>query len=66
MMTDRQFLSVDKLSVDFRTRNGVVRALDQVTLGVGKGEVAAQGMPGQDDRCSGARHDAQRDTAVCL
>ena len=38
-MTDSPFLSVSDLSVEFRTRNGVVRALDDVSLHVDKGEV---------------------------
>jgi len=38
-MTERPFLSVDDLSVEFRTRNGLVMALDQVSLHVNKGEV---------------------------
>ena len=38
-MNERPFLSVDDLSVGFRTRNGFVLALDQVSLHVGKGEV---------------------------
>src|SRR5690606_26315019 len=32
-------LSVKDLSVEFRTRNGVVRALEQVSLEVGRGEM---------------------------
>ena len=38
-MTDTQFLSVNNLSVEFRTRNGVVQALDEVSLHVAKGEI---------------------------
>ncbi len=38
-MSSYPILSVDDLSVDFRTRNGVVRALDRVSLRVDKGEV---------------------------
>ena len=33
------FLAIDHLSVDFRTRNGVVHALNDVSLHVAKGEV---------------------------
>ena len=38
-MTDPHFLDVQDLSVEFRTRNGTVRALDDVSLHVDKGEV---------------------------
>ena len=38
-MSSASFLSVKELTVDFKTRNGVVRALDQVSLNVAKGEV---------------------------
>ncbi len=38
-MTEPHFLDVADLSVEFRTRNGVVRALDDVSLYVDKGEV---------------------------
>jgi len=38
-MTAIPILSVDALSVEFRTRNGVVRALEDVSLRVEKGEV---------------------------
>ena len=38
-MTGNPILEVKNLSVEFRTRNGVVRALDDVSLHVGKGEV---------------------------
>jgi peptide/nickel transport system ATP-binding protein len=38
-MATPHFLEVDDLSVEFRTRNGVVRALDDVSLYVDKGEV---------------------------
>jgi peptide/nickel transport system ATP-binding protein len=38
-MNAGHFLTVNDLSVEFRTRNGVVRALDEVSLHVGKGEV---------------------------
>jgi peptide/nickel transport system ATP-binding protein len=38
-MTDPHFLDVQDLSVEFRTRNGTVRALDDVSLYVDKGEV---------------------------
>lgn len=38
-MSDRALLSVDQLSVEFRTRHGVVRALHEVSLNVAKGEV---------------------------
>jgi len=37
-MSQPPFLSVEQLSVDFRTRNGVVRALDKVDLDLQKGE----------------------------
>jgi len=38
-MSEFPFFSVDNLSVEFRTRNGRVRALDQVSLSLDKGEV---------------------------
>lgn len=38
-MTAHPILSVDGLSVEFRTRNGTVKALDAVSLVVAKGEV---------------------------
>ncbi|MGE0013372.1 MAG: dipeptide ABC transporter ATP-binding protein [Azoarcus sp.] len=38
-MSTHPLLSVDRLSVEFRTRHGVVRALDEVSLTVEKGEV---------------------------
>lgn len=38
-MATRPILTVDGLSVQFRTRNGTVRALESVDLTVGKGEV---------------------------
>ncbi len=38
-MSAHPLLSVDCLSVEFRTRNGTVRALDEVSLAVAKGEV---------------------------
>ena len=38
-MTAHPILSVEGLSVEFRTRNGTVRALDDVSLQVAKGEV---------------------------
>ncbi len=38
-MTGIPILAIDELSVEFRTRNGVVRALENVSLHVGKGEV---------------------------
>jgi peptide/nickel transport system ATP-binding protein len=34
-------LSVEGLSVEFRTRSGVVRALENVSLSVAKGETVA-------------------------
>ena len=34
-------LSVEGLSVEFRTRSGIVRALDNVSFAVGKGETIA-------------------------
>ena len=37
--SEHPLLSVDELSVEFRTRNGVVTALHDVSLKVGKGEV---------------------------
>lgn len=37
--TTPAFLAVDKLSVEFKTRNGRVRALDEVSLNLDKGEV---------------------------
>jgi len=38
-MRDPHFMSVRDLSVEFRTRNGLVQALDKVSLHVNKGEV---------------------------
>ena len=38
-MTTHPILTVDGLSVEFRTRNGTVRALESVSLSVEKGEV---------------------------
>lgn len=38
-MSAHPILSIEALSVEFRTRNGVVRALDEVSLHVNKGEV---------------------------
>jgi peptide/nickel transport system ATP-binding protein len=38
-MDPRHFLDVDQLSVEFRTRNGIVEALKKVSLYVDKGEV---------------------------
>lgn len=38
-MTSIPILSVDNLSVEFRTRNGIVKALEDVSLHVEKGEV---------------------------
>jgi peptide/nickel transport system ATP-binding protein len=38
-VNDHALLSVEQLSVEFRTRNGVVRALHDVSLAVAKGEV---------------------------
>ena len=38
-MTSIPILSVDNLSVEFRTRNGIVTALEDVSLHVEKGEV---------------------------
>ena len=32
-------LEIDNLSVEFRTRHGVVRALEDVTLSVARGEI---------------------------
>jgi peptide/nickel transport system ATP-binding protein len=40
-MTDVPALSVENLSVEFRTRSGVVRALDNVSFAVAKGETIA-------------------------
>ena len=37
-MTQPPFVSIEQLSVDFRTRNGIVRALDKVELSIKKGE----------------------------
>jgi peptide/nickel transport system ATP-binding protein len=39
MSESHSLLSVDRLSVEFRTRNGVVEALHEVSLQVAKGEV---------------------------
>ncbi len=38
-MEHQNFLNVDDLSVEFRTRNGIVQALDKVSMHVDKGEV---------------------------
>ena len=38
-MKNKPFLSVEDLSVEFRTRNGIVLALDKVSMRVDKGEV---------------------------
>ncbi len=38
-ITSPPFLSVDNLSVAFKTRNGVVNAIDDVSINVNKGEV---------------------------
>ena len=38
-MSEHALLNVDRLSVEFRTRNGLVRALHDVSLQVAKGEV---------------------------
>ncbi|MGB0749991.1 MAG: dipeptide ABC transporter ATP-binding protein [Magnetospiraceae bacterium] len=38
-MSDHSLLAVDGLSVEFKTRNGLVRALDAVSLHLAKGEV---------------------------
>ncbi len=38
-MKNKHFLSVEDLSVEFRTRNGIVQALDKVSMHVDKGEV---------------------------
>lgn len=38
-MKNKHFLSVEDLSVEFRTRNGTVQALDKVSMHVDKGEV---------------------------
>jgi len=40
-MTLAPTLSVEGLSVEFRTRSGMVRALDNVSFSVGKGETIA-------------------------
>jgi peptide/nickel transport system ATP-binding protein len=40
-MTDTAALSVEGLSVEFRTRSGIVRALDNVSFAVNKGETIA-------------------------
>jgi peptide/nickel transport system ATP-binding protein len=40
-MTEAPALDVEGLSVEFRTRSGIVRALDNVTFSVGKGETIA-------------------------
>jgi peptide/nickel transport system ATP-binding protein len=41
MTTAAPALSVEGLSVDFRTRSGIVRALDNVSFAVDKGETIA-------------------------
>ena len=41
MMAATPALSVEGLSVEFRTRSGIVRALDNVSFSVGKGETIA-------------------------
>jgi peptide/nickel transport system ATP-binding protein len=38
-VTAGPLLSIDDLSLEFRTRGGVVRALDRVSLNVGRGEI---------------------------
>ncbi|MGF6177976.1 dipeptide ABC transporter ATP-binding protein [Ensifer sp. 4252] len=38
-MTTQPLLSIENLSIDFRTANGVVHAVRDVTLSVGKGEI---------------------------
>ena len=38
-MKSRHFLEVDNLSVEFRTRDGIVSALKKVSLHIDKGEV---------------------------
>lgn len=40
-MTAAPVLSIDQLSVEFRTRNGVVKALERVGLDIGRGEMVA-------------------------
>ncbi|MGA8356684.1 MAG: ATP-binding cassette domain-containing protein, partial [Xanthobacteraceae bacterium] len=40
-MTAAPALSVERLSVEFRTRSGVVRALENVSFSVAKGETVA-------------------------
>jgi peptide/nickel transport system ATP-binding protein len=40
-MSEAPALNVENLSVEFRTRNGMVRALDNVSFSVGKGETIA-------------------------
>ena len=38
-MKHEHFLDVNELSVEFRTRNGIVKALEKVSIHVDKGEV---------------------------
>ena len=38
-MKSRHFLEVDNLSVEFRTRDGIVSALKKISLHIDKGEV---------------------------
>lgn len=38
-MAPAAFLNIDSLSVEFKTRNGTVRAIENVNLSLGKGEV---------------------------
>ena len=38
-MEHEHFLDVDDLSVEFQTRNGIVKALEKVSIHVDKGEV---------------------------
>jgi peptide/nickel transport system ATP-binding protein len=40
-MTAAPVLSVDNLSVEFRTRSGIVKALERVNFDIGKGEMVA-------------------------
>ena len=40
-MTIAPALSVEGLSVEFRTRSGIVRALDNVSFAIAKGETIA-------------------------